>query len=248
MPIRSWIAAACLALAALPTAAQREVRKFGVLSLIGDSFLIVDHQAAKPDLPPISRRTILPLPEHAFDNSIAADVTKAIRQAAPAAAVVTLAGAKTLYPREGESVDDPRPLLARMQSAVVSAGITHLVLVTKLLHRADIPLDPKEGEVILEGLGFYMDAAVPTGNREVPTAGYLAPFAYFRVWLVDAARKRVVGYRDVADISPVPPSNSSSTAALWESLPSGVKVQMVHALAREGLNGAVRELVANLPD
>jgi hypothetical protein len=241
------IAALCLAFAALPASAQ-QARKFGILSLIGDSFLIVNHEGAKPDVPAISRRTILPLPEHAFDNTVAADAAEALRQASPGDAVVTLAGTKALYPAEGQSVDDPRPLLARAQSAALSAGVTHLVLVTKVLHRADIPIDPKEGQVMLDGLGFYMDPAVPTGNRDTPFAGYLAPFAYFRVWIVDLRRERVVGYREVADISPVPPAAGSSAAQLWQSLPSAEKVKMVHAIVREGVQGAVKELVANLPD
>jgi hypothetical protein len=247
MQIRSWIAALCIAIAALPSAAQPP-RKFGVLSLIGDSFLIVNHEAAKGTQPASDVRTVLQLPEHAFDNTVAADVREAILQAAPEANAVTLSGAKTLYPREGEPLDDARPVLARVQPAAASAGVTHLVLVTKLHHRADVPIEPKEGEVTLHGLGFYVDPAVPTGNRDAPVAGYLAPFAYFRVWVVDVGRQRIVGYRDIADISPMAPRSNTSTAQLWGSLSSGEKVRMMHSIVREGAQGAVRELVGNLPD
>lgn len=242
--IRSWIAALCIVLAAAPAAAAQ--RTFGVLSLIGDSFLIVNHENVKAGEPGIDRRTVLYLPEHAFDNTVSADVREAIGQSAPGARVVNLAGTKSLYPQEGESLEDPRPVLARVQSVVASAGVTHLVLITKLRGRADVPLDAKEGPKTLDGLGFYLDPAAPTGNRDAPAAGYLAPFAYFRVWLVDVASKKVIGYREVAEISPVARARSSMSQ-LWESLPASEKVQMVHSLVREGAQGAVRELLGNLP-
>lgn len=236
-----WVA---LALAAVPAQAE-QARKFGVLSLIGDSFLLVNHVRANGE-PSADRRTVLYLPEHAFDNTVSAELQEAVRQAAPAAAVVKLAGARSLYPHEGEPLDDPRPTLARVQSAVAAAGVTHLVLVTKFRRRADVPLDPKEAEEKLDGLGFYLDPAAPTGNRESPAAGYLAPFAYFRVWLVDVSREKVIGYREIAELSPIT-RPSSTTAELWQSLSSAEKVQIMHSLVQEGAQRAVRELVANLP-
>jgi hypothetical protein len=246
MCIRSWIAALCLALAASPAGAQ-QARKFGVMSLIGDSFLIVNHEGAKGDAQGSDLRTVLHLPEHAFDNAVAADVRDAIREAAPGSSVVPLVGAAALYPREGESLEDPRALLARVQPTVASAGITHLVMLTKLRRRADVPRGAKEGDAMLEGVGFYIDPAAPTGNRDAPVTGFLGGFSYFRLWLVDAGRQRVVGWRDVAEISPVVRAGTSATQ-LWESLPSSEKVQMVHALVREGARGAVRELLRNLAD
>jgi len=239
----SSIVAASLALAA----GAQEARKFAVLSLVGDSFMIVNHDATRAGEPPIIQRTVVDLPEHAFDNALGTDVAAAVRQAAPRASVVNLAGAKALYAHEGELLEDPRPLLARVQPTVASAGATHLVLVTKLLHRADVPLDAKAGEQSLIGLGFYLDPAAPTGNRDAPATAFLAPYAYFRVWLVDVSRQRVVGYRDVADISPVT-SGPSSTPQVWQSLSSAEKVKMVHSLAKDGAQAAVRELVGNLPD
>ena len=231
-----------LALAAVPVHAQ-QARKFGVLSLIGDSFLVVNHVRAN-GVPPADRRTVLYLPEHAFDNAVSTDVREAIRQAAPGASVVILSGARTLYPHEGAPLDDVRPTLARMQSAVAGAGVTHLVLVTKFRRRADVPLDPKEPEEKLDGLGFYLDPAAPTGNRDSPAAGYLAPFAYFRVWLVDVARQHVIGYREIAELSPITRPRST-TAELWQSLSSAEKVQVMHSLVQEGAQAATRELVGN---
>lgn len=246
MPIRSWFFALCVAIAALPASAQ-PARKFGVLSLIGDSFLIVNHEGAKDAKPVSDVRTLLELPEHAFDNAVAADVRQAVLHASPGASAVTLGGAKTLYPGEADSFDDVRPILARVQQAAASAGLTHLVLVTKLRHRGDVPLDANEAPVMLQGLGYYVDPAVKTGNRDAPVAGYLAPFAYFRVWIVDVARQRITGYRDVADISPMAPRPSSTAQELWESLSSGEKVRTMHSIVKEGAQSAVTELVRNLP-
>jgi len=246
MRARCCTALLCLALAALPAAAE-QARKFGVLSLIGDGFLIVDHEGAKGDQPAVARKTVLDLPEHVFDDAVSVDVREAIREAAPGTDAVNLSGAKALYAREGESVDDPRPILARVQAAVTSAGITHLVLLTKLRRRADVPLDPKEAELQLEGLGLYVDPAVPSGDRNNPVTGFLASFAYFRVWLVDVGRQRVLGYREVAEISPVM-RRSSTTAEVWASLSSAEKVRMVRLLVREGAQPAVRELIGNMPD
>ena len=239
------MAAVCFALA-LPAAAQTP-RKFGVLSLIGDSFVIVKHESATAEGPAVARLTVVDLPEHAFDNSVAADVEEAIKSAAPGARVVALAGAKMLYSREGDSVDDPRAVLARSQRAIVAAGVTHLVLLTKMRRRADVPLDPKEAEMQVDGLGFYMDEAARTGGSDAPAAGYLAPYAFFRVWLVDVAREKVIGFREVADLSPVA-RNSNSTTSVWDTLSSAEKVQMVHSLVRKGTQSAVYELIRNMPD
>jgi hypothetical protein len=169
-----------------------------------------------------------------------------MRSASPKADVVALAGAATLYAQE-EPVEDPRPLLARVQPVAAGAGLTHLVLVTKLRRGADVPLQPGDAPQQLEGLGFYLDPAVPTGNRDIPAAGYLAPFAYFRVWLVDVRGQKVIGWRDVTEISPVA-RGRLGTQQLWESMPSAEKVRLMHSLVREGAQGAVAELVGNLPD
>lgn len=247
MRISSWIAALCLSLALLPAQAQPS-RKFGVLSLIGDSFLIVNHEGATESKPASDVRTVLELPEHAFDNAVAAELRRAILRASPGAGAVTLSAAKDLYLREGDSFEDVRPVLARVQKAVASAGLTHLVLLTKLRHRADVPHDAKQGDVMLQGLGYYVDPAVPTGNRDAPFAGYLAPFAYFRVWIVDVSRQRITGYRDIADISPMAPRPSSTATQLWESLSSAEKLRTMHSVVKDGAQSAVAELIAHLPD
>jgi hypothetical protein len=241
------IAAVCgLLLAFLLQPAQaQEGRKFAVLSLIGDRFLVVQHVSETGNRLGRDRRSGIALPERAFDNAMAADVEQAIRDVAPGAAVVKLGGSRVLYPADGEDQPDALPLLAKVKPAIAPAGVTHLVVLTKLQHEARMPmLNTIQGSGKLEGVGFYMDHNLPTEDRESDQAGrgYLAPFAYFRVSLVDVANESVIGYHDVVAAAPVTAGRSPSLQ-VWESLSSGEKVQLVHQLAKKGMREAVEKLL-----
>jgi hypothetical protein len=67
------------------------------------------------------------------------------------------------------------------------------------------------------------------------------------VWLVDVGRQKVIGYREVAEVSPGARGHLSMRQ-LWESMPSGEKVRLMRSLVREGAQNAAGELVRNLPD
>ena len=237
-PHRRWFLAALLA-ASTTFACAEEARKYAVLSLIGDRFLVVSHVTETGTRVDRDRRDLIELPERSLDGVIAGDLRKSIQSLKPGAEVVMLGPTRGLYASQEPVTDDPdvMPVVTRVRPALEAAGVTHLVLVTKVRHEAMLRFENGwVGSGKLEGVGFYLDHDLLTQDREQKDIGrgFLAPFAYFRVTLVDVQRGSVLGKRDVFESNSINAGRSPSLM-VWESLSSGQKVSAIRTLvAREG--------------
>jgi hypothetical protein len=245
------VAAVLLAVAASllsVAAAAQDAKKIAVLSLIGDTFLIVSHEPEIGTRVNRDRRDLIELPERAVDGAVALDMQKAIRNVDASADVVMLGPTRGLYAAQGSitEVPDVSQVVAAVKPSLDKAGIGRLVLITKLRHDALLRLeDSYVGSGKLEGAGFYLDDDLVTMTRGEGNVGrgFIAPFAYFRVSLVEMASGRVTGYRDVIASTAVGAGRSPSLQ-VWEALSAGQKVRMIRELIdREG-GAAVRELLA----
>ena len=117
----------------------------------------------------------------------------------------------TLYELQNELFepeDRSVALLGAVKELVQSQNATHLVLITK--HRGNAALRrAKEyvGSGKIEGVGFYLDAGLdvdsPRGLAMHTRRGFLAPFAYIKVTLVDAKTMGVIREQTVEETTTV---------------------------------------------
>jgi hypothetical protein len=242
------LAAGVLALLALAAGAQ-EPRKFAALSIIGDRLAVVSHVADTGTRVDRNRVDYLDMPPRALDNAVLGAVNAAIKRSVPGSEVMMLGATPPLFGAQGEGIEDPdvKPVVDLVKPAIEKAGVTHLVLVGKLRHEARLKFaDGYVGSGRLEGLGFYLDHQLLTEERGEGNVGrgFIAPYAYFRVSLVDLRSGEVVGQRDVLASQAVGAGRSPSLR-VWEALSAEEKVKMITGLARREAAEAVREMLAN---
>lgn len=240
-------AALVCAVAALAAAAQ-EPRKFAALSIIGDRLLVVNHVGETGTRVDVNRTDALDMPPRAIDNAVLGAVAAAIKRSAQGSEVVMLGATPPLFQAQGSGVEDPdvKPVVDLVRPAIASAGVTHLVLVSKLRHEARLKFaDGNVGSGRLEGLGFYLDHQLLTQERGKGNVGrgFIAPYAYFRVSLVDARSGEVLAFRDVLASQAVGAGRSPSLQ-VWEALSADEKARMVVGLARRESARAVQEMLA----
>jgi hypothetical protein len=122
-----------------------------------------------------------------------------------------------------------------------------VILVQKL--RADARMNTGRvslGSGRLEGVGFYVDRItrlqlLGTSESDV---GYLAPFLYARVSLVDLAGQRVVGRRDITRGDVVTAMHTRAAGAdPWDWLDARGKLAAISSMIESDIAEAVAALV-----
>jgi hypothetical protein len=194
----------------------------------------------------------MPLTSPTLDRAALLAVDGALRRADPKAKVVLLGGR------------DPAALAAQSRSlgapgaaqAVADAllphlpalGATHLVLVLKGRGTGRFEVDEGTAEAgTLEGLGYYVDSTLITRREAqfaLATRGFLAPFAYVDLALVDLATGKVIARREARDAAPQAATASDSVEA-WETLAPEEKIARLQGLLRKEADTAIPALVAS---
>jgi hypothetical protein len=244
--MRHLIAAVLLLLAPLCAAAQQ--RHYAVLSLVGDQLLVVQRQMGTGSNIDKNERFAVPMPDATLDRTVVLAVDEALR-AADASAQPVLLGARdpALYAVAQKSLDSggTARVFEAVRPVVANAKATHLILVTKHRHRAMLRL--KGGHVgsgHLEGLGFYLDHGNGEGgiNATDTDRGFISPFAYLTVSVIDLARGAVVAEEYAVGSSAYSPL-SGHIGNAWSALTPEEKDRQLKALIREETARVIPKLV-----
>ena len=230
-------------------ASAEDARKYAALSIVGDRLTVVNHVGETGTRVDTNRTDVLDMPPRAIDNAVLGAVDTAIRRDARVSEVVMLGATPPLFQAQGQGIEDPdvRPVVDLVRPAIEKTGVTHLVLVGKLRHEARLKFaDGYVGSGRLDGLGFYLDHQLPTEERGKGNIGrgFIAPYAYFRVSLVDVRSGEVLAFRDILSSQAVGAGRSPSLR-VWEALSAEEKVRMVVGLARREAARAVQEMLGN---
>lgn len=244
--MRNLIAVLLLAAASLCASAQE--RQFAVLSLVGDQLLIVQREMGTGSRIDQNRRHREPMPHAALDRAMLLAVDDAIRKANPGAHPVLLSTKDpSLYAIAEKSLDSggAARVFEAVRPVVANAKATHLVLVTKHRHRAMLRLfGGHVGSGWLEGLGFYLDqgsseSAFTSTDTE---RGFISPFTYFKVSLIDLARGTVIAEDySIGSNANSPPTGQIGNA--WNALTDAEKERQLTTLIREETARVVPKLV-----
>ena len=102
----------------------------------------------------------------------------------------------------------------------------------------------------MEGLAFYIDRTYRTqraDNGEIDI-GFLAPYAYLNVSIVEAPTLRVItGLPVRASSVRSPVRNKETVLNPWEALSSAEKVQLLRDMVRREVSTAVAKAIQSLP-
>ena len=239
--------AAFLFIAVVQSADGAEARKYAVLSLVGDQLLVAQRGVSTGSRLDQNTREFVRLKGPAFDREAVFAVEDAIKRRDNAAAVVLLgANDPALFEAQRRVLDEQgstRAFLPAIKDAVASANATHLVLVSK--YRGEARLRVADGHVgsgMLEGLGFYLDhntrmRNVQTGDQ---SQGFIAPFAYLRVSLVDLASGEVLREENVVASTTVASQKADAT---WQILTAEQKARILSGLIRRELARVVPQVL-----
>jgi hypothetical protein len=129
---------------------------------------------------------------------------------------------------------------------VAQAKAGTLVLITK--HRADARLKVWHGFIgsgKIEGLGFYLDTVhrIRDGETNQRAIGFLAPFVYVDVTLVDTASHTVVRQTTITASETITAASNQTDASVWGALTTEQKMAALSRLLSKNLAAVVPQLV-----
>lgn len=246
--VMTALAAIAFAMAASTLAhAQVTLRKVAVLSTIGDVMTVVASQRQTGSIINTNERSQTPVSTPIFDHSALLATSRASKQARPDVEVVLLsnpkpaAGSPPPFNVEGDQLSRHSSLLPALEKT----GATHVLLIVK--HRAPARLkfaDGASGSGTLEGLGFYVDGAVRTTVVATGATGigFVAPYAYFKLLLVDLQSLKVVAERSVSESTAVSAALVKEGLDPWDALTIEEKINALKGLIERAIADAVPAL------
>lgn len=227
-----------------PLPALRAVSGLAVLSLVGDQMSVDIYRDRTGTNLDTNRTTAYPFDDPVFDHMALLAASEAVRRELPAAKVVTLG-----VPKAG-STFDPNRIVAEKDAlathpvieALRGQGYTHLLAISKL--RAPARMDfvgQTIGSGQVQGLGFYVDPFLAMVRRQdtgETSVGFIAPYAYLRLSLVETASGRVLSERPIT-ANVVTTMAGTPAMTLWEAMTPSQKVQALRALIDRSIRSAV---------
>jgi hypothetical protein len=220
-------AAACSTLAA-------HAQTYAVISLIGDKMQLAYARGVEGQ--PVDRieRRYIPLDDTSIDRAALLAANEQIRKLKPGAEPVLLQAFERSYFDVSAGTG---ALVEWIRTLVKDKKVTHAVIITKLNYDG-IPDLQKSfiGSRSLEGVGFFVGRTPPPTGSDPMSAGpgFLSPFAYFQVTLVDLRSGQVL--REERGLASTAISATSTDSGNpWEALSATQKVRTLTDLVSREL-------------
>jgi hypothetical protein len=226
------------------------VTKVAITSLVGDAISVDVYRRRVGTHIDTNQRETLPIPDPHFDEMAMETVASALAKSLPSVQL-----AKLSVPRAGTDLDPAQFLVDgriaashRMVVALRDAGFTHLLVVAK--HRAPARLQmvgSSVGSGHLSGLGFYVDSTYSTMRTDTleSAKGFIAPYVYIRLGLVDLASLQQVRERTITEGIVRSAARNKEGLDAWGAMTAEEKVAMLQDLLRNGLQDAVPLLLTD---
>lgn len=253
MKVNRLVAAVALACAALGSASGAFAEasppsKIAVLALVGDSITIDEYRMSTGSNVTEPTRQRVPIPQPVFDYAALLSAQQVLNAIYPSAQVSTLAP-----PRPGSGTDPARLISdgkVDQGNALIAAlrkgGYNQLVVIGKLRAPARFKLhETTVGSGHVSGMGFYIDRDLKVERvaSAGSTRGFLAPYAYVKVLLVDLETLAVAKDRQVQK-SRIEGTFDQTSLNPWDALSAERKSQLLNEL----VTAAVAEGTAALFD
>lgn len=182
------------------TATTPPAPSYAVISELAREVSVVGAQNSVGSRLDSAQRQRLAVPDGALDKVALIAAQSALKKASPQATVWLIAPADTDFfpPRQSFAVGQTVALPADLSAALKENRSTHLLLLTRFCGEAEFRFDNlTESRDMLEGVGLFVERVSRVTNRStgITGTGFLAPFVYLRVTLIDAATSQVINTR-----------------------------------------------------
>ena len=235
-------AAAVLLLVLCAAAGAAEPRRYAVLSLIGDKQqLAYATGVVGAPVDTIERRWI-PLDDTSIDKTALLAVNEQVKKLQVGDPLLLQAWERNLFDVSAGT----GAIVEWIRDLTKDKKVTHAILITKLAYDGIPALQkPYVGSGTLEGVGFFVGRTPAPAGADPNAAGpgFLSPFAYFRVSLVDLQTGKVLKEERGLASNTIDASNTM-TGNPWEALDSRQKIETLQAMVRTEL-GTVLPKVLN---
>jgi len=220
--------AACLSFFALGAHAQ----KYAVISLIGDRMQLAYSRGVEGQ--PVDRieRRYVPLEDSTIDRAALLAVNEQIKRLKPGSEPVLLQAFERSY---FDTSGGTAAIIEWIRQLVKDKKVTHAILITKLTYGGIPDLQkPYVGNGDLEGVGFFVGRTAPPPGLDPNSAGpgFLAPFAYFEIAVVDLQTGQTIR-RDKGLASDLISASGTDTGNPWDTLSGQQKVNKLTDMVRK---------------
>ncbi len=212
------------------------VEKLALVSTIGDSISVVVYRPSVGSNLDQNRSQVMAVPNNEFDDTAITAATQAVKRLAGTNGAMTLVAPALAAAASATTIESGRMLPSQaLKAALQEGGATHALVLTK--HRATAMLrlrDTSSGSGMLEGLGFYIDRSLRTqrGDTGESADGFISPFAYFKISLVDLSTWQILKSEVVLASSAVSTARDKEKLDPWNALSAEEKVALLKRLIR----------------
>lgn len=220
------------------------IDKVAIISLIGDVITIDTYRRRVGTGIDTNHQDILPVKSPVFDHTALLAAEEAVAKLIPGASISAL-----VVPSPGSDADPNRILLdgkVSPSSALLAAlhqnGFTHLLAITK--YRALARLELAGGTVgsgRLQGIGFYIDNDFGTSRSDTgePAKGFIAPYVYIRLDLIDLASLELLREETITTSSVRSAARNKTGSDPWGAMTPEEKISMLREFIKEHISAAV---------
>ena len=224
-------------------------RKYAVLSLVGDVMMISEWVPSTGGRLDANQKQFIEISDGTFDKAALLATHNAMKALDPPVEPVLLfARQRSLYEAQNKMLDAKGgtvDLLDHLRVLAKGTNATHIILITKYRSEARLPMaDQTVGSGMIEGVGFYIDSSIRTKNLETNEmgSGLLAPFAYFRIELIDLASGRSLAEKRVTAATTISSPSTTATHS-WNALSGADKVRVLREMITRETTAAIPRLV-----
>lgn len=229
--------------------AQAAPRKLVLMSLVGNELTMVSERNSVGSNMNQNERRKLPLQAGVVDTAIGQLMQVAVKKREPAAVTTLVAPSDASLFKDQELwfVTESARLPADVVNDLRATGASQLLLMTKL--KADAALRTRSrmaGTGQLEGLGFYVNhtSDMQSGASLNSSLGFLAPYAYVRLALIDLASGRILAQQRLLGAQVVVNEAAGGDTNPWNAIPDAKKLPALLDLVGADIERSVPQLLA----
>lgn len=232
--------------------APAATRSYAVMSLVADKMSVVIRQPQVGSAIDQNRRESVPIAAANIDDSALVAAHEVLKGLEPGAAVHLLKVSEaSLYEAQGSLLDGTRfTPPADMADALAQTKATHLLLLTKW--RADAQLQAyrqRVGSGKLEGIGYYVDGNLRMRRMDTNEVGFgfLAPYVYAKLSLVDLRQAKVVGDERIEASTTLSAAHATEGVNPWDAVPNAKKIAALRQMVVDAMRDTIPVVLASRP-
>ena len=242
--MKRFIALLAFAAAAFASAGAH-AQRYAVLSLIGDRMQLAYAKGVEGQ--PVDRieRRWIPLDDSRIDRFTLGAANEVLKKIAPNEEPVLLQAFDRTYFDTSAGTQVVIDWIRQLAKDQKGPKVTHAILITKTTYDGIPALQkPYVGSGTLEGVGFFVGREAPPKGLDPNSGGpgFLSPFAYFEVTLVELDSGKVLR-RERGTASNMLSAVGTDTGNPWDTLPADKKVQALADLVRKELETVLPKVI-----